>query len=186
MSKNLALSLISIFYSLISQYRVFRTERGRSCIGFFRCCLRCGDEAVIAETYPILTSVRLREIQEPGLLVEHFSNPQIQPAVVRFLTIANLENMPIEFVDQVVRVEPSKLVIALLWRFASIQKFVPQILKCKLSQFEPRDVLKLILVIAREPSNRVTILTLGFVPSVLRNIVKMGDVQLLAVIYQLI
>lgn len=130
--------------------------------------------------------MRLREIQEPELLVGHFLNPQIQGAVVRFLTIAVLENLPIEFINQVVHVKPSKLAIALLWRFASIQKFVPQILKCQLSQFEPRDVLKLILVIAGEASNRATIPTLELVPSVLKNVVNLGEVELLSVICQLI
>jgi hypothetical protein len=153
-------------------------------LDFFKKLGESDDEKVIQLGYLIFTSLKLRAIVAPKNLLRHLETAEVQEHVLRYLTIARLDMLDSEVIDVLLKASQKKLVMAALWRFADYQKFVGPILRQSeaLVGFEPRDVLKLFVILMGVRENRTGVSELPILPQILTRVTETGDLELLAII----
>jgi hypothetical protein len=188
LSAGLGKQLCGIIYSLLSHCRVFQSERSCACNELFRKCLRSHESSMIEMAYLMLTDLGMKDVAEPGLLFDHFVNPETHRGAFRYLTVASLEDLSPEIVDHVVAAREQQLAIAVLWRFATVPLMVPAIFKNEkaIALFADMDVFRLILLAATSPDNRELLQNCGFLPQLLKAISATDDMQVLLLISKFI
>jgi serine/threonine protein kinase len=188
MKREMTRDIAQVLYFLVARYKVFRMERSRSCIRFFTTCLESDNDEVLEMSYLIVTSLRLREIVPPALLQRHLANPALRQAVVRYLTVARLDDLDPSVIDLLFETSEKKLAIILLWRFAGIPKFVPTIIASDdhLLEFDPTDVLRLIMLLMASRNVRPAVSALQSLPGVLTALARTGDALFLGLIRRVV
>jgi hypothetical protein len=186
--RGLTKDIAQVLYFLVARYKVFRMERSRSCIRFFRTCLESGNDEILEMSYLIVTSLKLREIVLPAILQRHLANPALHQAALRYLTVARLDGLDPSIVDLLFDTGEKKLAVVVLWRFAGIPNFAPRIIASenRLVNFDQPDVLKLIMLLMANREVRPAVSTMVSLPGFLTAVVQTGDALFLALVRRVV
>jgi hypothetical protein len=148
--RNAGRPVSQVLYSLISNFEAVRAERGEVLIDIFQKCVQCEDVGVVQIGYTALTSLRIPQLTNPDLLRVHLENPRVSGVVLRYLTVADIENADRAVIKFLLDAPEKKLSAAVLWRFAALPHFRACIMAAaeKFATLEAVDLLRLLGILA--------------------------------------
>lgn len=178
--RDILFEYVQVLYFLLVRFACFRNERRHPCIAIFRRCVDSIYENVVQAGYIMLTSLHQPEVNQPELIVKHFQSDKLRPAVLRYLSVVNVETVDTSIIPLLKLSNERMLVSAVLWRFAECSRFVPAILAdVDLLSIRPCDLSRLLLLMLCDVKNRPLISHFELLPEVLKTITSTGDPSLL-------
>jgi hypothetical protein len=176
LSKGMAREFAQVIYFLTARFPVFRRERAKPTVEIFRKLLESEDKAVLMAAYSMFTSLKLQAVATTEDVVKHIALAEVRPAVLRWLTVADMGRLEPSLVAKVAARREKKLVAAVLWRAARLEEFGRAVITAAESwmQFETRDALKLVLVLLEHQENRKAVAEISQLPGLLRAAVDLG------------
>jgi hypothetical protein len=176
--------LAQVLYPLAAQNSAFWRMRSEPCVALFRRLIESEDEKLTQLAYLIFTSLGLRDMVAPAVLARDLATAALEGSVLRYLTVANLRPLDPLVVDLVFSAREQKLAVAALWRFATHAPFVAPILAHSdaIAALDPRDALKLLVIMMAVVENRAAVSELPCLPQLLTRLAETGDVQILQIV----